>query len=67
VTGEGPLDLVFVPGFVTHMELQRKTAGFGEFFEAERELSRQAELAYWRLVSDWRSSCTSVVALACGR
>ena len=25
-------------------------------FEAERELSRQAEAAYRRLVSDWRSS-----------
>jgi len=22
VTGEGPFDLVFVPGFVTHMDLQ---------------------------------------------
>ena len=22
VTGDGPFDLVFVPGFVTHMELQ---------------------------------------------
>ena len=31
VTGEGPFDLVFVPGFVTHMELQWKTAGFGDF------------------------------------
>ena len=25
-------------------------------FEAERELSRQAELAYRRLVSDWKAS-----------
>jgi len=31
VTGEGPFDLVFVPGFVTHMELQWKMPGFGEF------------------------------------
>jgi pimeloyl-ACP methyl ester carboxylesterase len=31
VTGEGPLDLVFVPGFVTHMELQWKLPGFGDF------------------------------------
>src|SRR4029079_9799242 len=31
VTGEGPFDLVFVPGFVTHMELQWKVPGFGEF------------------------------------
>jgi transposase len=27
-----------------------------QLFEAERELSRQAETAYRRLVSDWRSS-----------
>jgi len=31
VTGEGPVDLVFVPGFVTHMELQWKLPGFAEF------------------------------------
>jgi pimeloyl-ACP methyl ester carboxylesterase len=31
VTGEGPFDLVFVPGFVTHMELQWKMPGFGDF------------------------------------
>jgi len=31
VTGEGPFDLVFVPGFVTHMELQWNLPGFGEF------------------------------------
>jgi pimeloyl-ACP methyl ester carboxylesterase len=31
VTGEGPVDLVFVPGFVTHMELQWKLPGFGNF------------------------------------
>ena len=28
VTGDGPFDLVFVPGFVTHMELQWKMPGF---------------------------------------
>jgi pimeloyl-ACP methyl ester carboxylesterase len=33
VTGEGPFDLVFVPGFVTHMELQWKMPGFGRFLE----------------------------------
>src|SRR4029079_17199797 len=33
VTGEGPFDLVFVPGFVTHMELQWKMPGFGAFLE----------------------------------
>src|SRR4029079_10235109 len=33
VTGEGPFDLVFVPGFVTHMELQWKMPGFGAFLD----------------------------------
>jgi pimeloyl-ACP methyl ester carboxylesterase len=33
VTGDGPFDLVFVPGFVTHMELQWKMPGFGTFLE----------------------------------
>ncbi len=31
VTGDGPFDLVFVPGFVTHMELQWRMPGFGQF------------------------------------
>jgi len=31
VTGEGPFDLVFVPGFVTHMELQWTLPGFDDF------------------------------------
>lgn len=31
VTGEGPIDLVFVPGFVTHMELQWRLPHFGDF------------------------------------
>lgn len=33
VSGSGPFDLVFVPGFVTHMELQWKMPGFGGFLE----------------------------------
>jgi pimeloyl-ACP methyl ester carboxylesterase len=33
VSGGGPFDLVFVPGFVTHMELQWKMPGFGEFLD----------------------------------
>jgi pimeloyl-ACP methyl ester carboxylesterase len=33
VTGEGPFDLVFVPGFVTHLELQWRLPGFGAFLE----------------------------------
>jgi pimeloyl-ACP methyl ester carboxylesterase len=40
VTGEGPLDLVFVPGFVTHMELQWKTGGFGDFLNALGSFTR---------------------------
>ena len=31
VIGEGPFDLVFVPGYVTHMELQWRLPGFGDF------------------------------------
>jgi pimeloyl-ACP methyl ester carboxylesterase len=31
VTGEGPFDLVFVPGYVTHMELQWRLPTFGDF------------------------------------
>src|SRR6516164_45645 len=31
VVGDGPFDLVFVPGFVTHMELQWVLPGFSEF------------------------------------
>jgi hypothetical protein len=31
LSGDGPFDLVFVPGFVTHMELQWKLPGFAEF------------------------------------
>jgi pimeloyl-ACP methyl ester carboxylesterase len=29
VTGDGPFDLVFVPGYVTHIELAWRLAGFG--------------------------------------
>jgi pimeloyl-ACP methyl ester carboxylesterase len=31
VIGEGPFDLVFVPGYVTHMELQWRLPTFGDF------------------------------------
>jgi len=31
VTGSGPFDLVFVPGYVTHLELGWTLPGFGEF------------------------------------
>ena len=41
VTGDGPVDLVFVPGFVTHMELQWKMPGFPDFL---RDLGSFARL-----------------------
>src|SRR5918912_3331588 len=40
VTGEGPIDLVFVPGFVTHMELQWRLPGFGTFLEELGSVAR---------------------------
>jgi len=40
VTGEGPFDLVFVPGFVTHMELQWKLPGFGDFLHELGSVAR---------------------------
>lgn len=40
VVGEGPFDLVFVPGFVTHMELQWKLPGFGAFLAELGSFSR---------------------------
>jgi pimeloyl-ACP methyl ester carboxylesterase len=40
VTGEGPFDLVFVPGFVTHMELQWRMPGFGAFLEDLASVAR---------------------------
>jgi pimeloyl-ACP methyl ester carboxylesterase/class 3 adenylate cyclase len=33
VTGTGRFDLVFVPGFVTHMEMQWRMPGFGDFLD----------------------------------
>lgn len=40
VTGEGPFDLVFVPGFVTHMEMQWAMPGFGDFLTALGSFAR---------------------------
>jgi pimeloyl-ACP methyl ester carboxylesterase len=40
VTGDGPFDLVFVPGFVTHMELQWKLPGFGDFLDDLSSVAR---------------------------
>ena len=33
VTGEGPFDLVFVPGYVTHLELHWAIPSFTPFLE----------------------------------
>jgi hypothetical protein len=33
VTGEGPFDLVFVPGYVTHLELHWAMPSFRPFLE----------------------------------
>jgi pimeloyl-ACP methyl ester carboxylesterase len=40
LTGDGPFDLVFVPGFVTHMELQWKLPAFPDFLEVLGSFSR---------------------------
>jgi pimeloyl-ACP methyl ester carboxylesterase len=40
VVGDGPFDLVFVPGFVTHMELQWRLPAFGEFLGELGSFSR---------------------------
>jgi pimeloyl-ACP methyl ester carboxylesterase len=40
VTGDGPFDLVFVPGFVTHIELAWGLPGFAEFLNAMASFSR---------------------------
>ena len=40
VTGDGPFDLVFLPGFVTHMELQWKMPGFDDFLNDLGSFSR---------------------------
>ena len=40
LVGDGPFDLVFVPGFVTHMELQWRLPGFGAFLADLGSFSR---------------------------
>ncbi len=40
VVGDGPFDLVFVPGFVTHVELQWALPGFASFLSALGSFSR---------------------------
>jgi hypothetical protein len=33
VVGDGPFDLIFVPGFVTHVELQWRLPGMADFIK----------------------------------
>jgi pimeloyl-ACP methyl ester carboxylesterase/class 3 adenylate cyclase len=40
VVGDGPFDLVFVPGFVTHMELQWRLPSMGDFLGDLARFSR---------------------------
>jgi pimeloyl-ACP methyl ester carboxylesterase len=40
VTGEGPFDLVFVPGYVTHLELHWEIPSFAPFLERLSSFSR---------------------------
>jgi len=40
VVGDGPFDLVFVPGFVTHLELQWRLPGMGGFLRHLGSFSR---------------------------
>src|SRR5688500_15525270 len=40
VVGDGPFDLIFVPGSVTHLELAWKLAAFASLLDAIASLSR---------------------------
>ncbi|HKO74886.1 MAG TPA: adenylate/guanylate cyclase domain-containing protein [Gaiellaceae bacterium] len=40
VVGDGPFDLVFVPGYVTHLEMQWKIRSFAPFLEELASFSR---------------------------
>jgi pimeloyl-ACP methyl ester carboxylesterase len=40
VVGDGPFDLIFVPGFVTHVELQWRLPGMADFLSALGSFSR---------------------------
>jgi pimeloyl-ACP methyl ester carboxylesterase len=40
VVGDGPFDLVFVPGYVTHLELQWRIQSFAPFLEGLASFSR---------------------------
>ena len=40
VVGDGPFDVIFVPGFVTHVELQWRLPGMGDFLRGLGSFSR---------------------------
>ena len=40
VVGDGPFDVIFVPGFVTHVELQWRLPGMGDFIRGLGSFSR---------------------------
>src|SRR5205823_6834772 len=40
VTGDGPFDLVFIPGYVTHLEIQWRMAGMAPAFERLSSIAR---------------------------
>ena len=40
VGGDGPFDVIFVPGFVTHVELQWRLPGMGDFIRGLGSFSR---------------------------
>jgi pimeloyl-ACP methyl ester carboxylesterase len=40
VVGDGPFDLIFVPGFVTHVELQWRLPGMADFIKALGSFAR---------------------------
>jgi class 3 adenylate cyclase len=42
VVGHGPVDLVCVPGFVSHLDLMPEVPGYSEFFERLASLARVA-------------------------
>jgi pimeloyl-ACP methyl ester carboxylesterase len=40
VVGDGPFDLIFVPGFVTHVELQWRLPGMADFIKTLGSFAR---------------------------
>ena len=44
VIGDGPIDLVYMPGFISHLELSWALPGRGEFLRALGEFARVIQL-----------------------